>query len=535
MTRRGVERSDIRSLRARGEWRASRDGRRYGVQAEGSCFTLATAAVAQYCRCVSRSPSPTSLSFCIPQSPMHSRKRCSIAPPSRPAVPTRSVPRKSEMKRTVLVCALIVAIAEILTVSATDSARPLSSFPLAQQAIRQQYLTPAYLTTPSLQYPTTSHRLDCPCANATLCDPVTVPDRPELFIFQVSTDDWQYYNFTQLTTIVACAGVDPALLCYAHERDIRVVSIASYPVDQMGNETARQQWVEQQVAGVQASYIDGVNIDFEDALDATVAPLYTALVANLTSALHSLVPGSQVTVDVAWSPNCIDGRCYDAAGLAAASDFLFVMSYDLRSQIYNMTDCVASANSPIHRVAAGLHNYTALAGVAGSKLVLGVPWYFYDYPCINGTQPTDSRCEIDAVPFRGAPCSDAAGRERNFAEYGDLLAISPTGRHWSAQYASWWFNYVHPDDGVVHQVWMDDVVSLRVKYRLVERHELRGVGMWAADFLNYTEPVVEETRHMWAAIGEAAARGVSGGSGDVRGAERGVEAVTEWVATVSEE
>ena len=66
---------------------------------------------------------------------------------------------------------------------------------------------------------------------------------------------------------------------------------------------------------------------------------------------------SQVTVDVAWSPNCIDGRCYDYAGiplsllsypqklffsfslpyptlgLANASDFVFVMDYDMRSQI----------------------------------------------------------------------------------------------------------------------------------------------------------------------------------------------------------
>ena len=51
---------------------------------------------------------------------------------------------------------------------------------------------------------------------------------------------------------------------------------------------------------------------------------------------------------------CIDGRCYDYQGLAIASDFLFVMAYDLRSQIYDLQDCIASANSPIARVDAGL-------------------------------------------------------------------------------------------------------------------------------------------------------------------------------------
>lgn len=76
-------------------------------------------------------------------------------------------------------------------------------------------------------------------------------------------------------------------------------------------------------------------------------------------------------MDVAWSAPCIDGRCYDYEGLAMASDFLFVMAYDLRSQIYDLQDCIASANSPIARVDAGLTNFTQLFHISPSKLVLG--------------------------------------------------------------------------------------------------------------------------------------------------------------------
>ena len=296
------------------------------------------------------------------------------------------------MAYTMFLPALLVTIVQFLAVnalSATHASLPLSSFSPAQQAIRQQYLTSAYLTTPTLP-PHPTSQLDCPCTNTTLCTPLTTADRAELFIFQVTTADWHHYNYSHLTTIVACAGVDPAMLCYARDRQVRVVSIANYAVEQMGNETARQEWVKQQVAAVQYGYLDGVNVDFEDSLDATVAPYYTALIGNLSSSLHGLVPGSQVTVDVAWSPNCIDGRCYDAGGLAAASDFLFIMSYDMRSQIYNMTDCVASANSPVHRVADGLRNYTLLYDVPGNKMVLGVPWYFYDY--VSTQRTYDMRC-----------------------------------------------------------------------------------------------------------------------------------------------
>ena len=48
----------------------------------------------------------------------------------------------------------------------------------------------------------------------------------------------------------------------------------------------------------------------------------------------------QLSVDVPWSPDCIDGRCYDFVGLQRHADMFFVMGYDLRSQVHG-NDCVA--------------------------------------------------------------------------------------------------------------------------------------------------------------------------------------------------
>ena len=56
-------------------------------------------------------------------------------------------------------------------------------------------------------------------------------------------------------------------------------------------------------------------------------------------------------MDVAWSPACIDLRCYDYRGLAKSSDFLFVMSYDEQSQIFGT--CKAGPNSDYARTASG--------------------------------------------------------------------------------------------------------------------------------------------------------------------------------------
>ena len=49
--------------------------------------------------------------------------------------------------------------------------------------------------------------------------------------------------------------------------------------------------------------------------------------------MHGSGTVPQISVDVAWSPYGIDGRNYDVLGLAAAADLLFVMAYDMQSQV----------------------------------------------------------------------------------------------------------------------------------------------------------------------------------------------------------
>ena len=126
----------------------------------------------------------------------------------------------------------------------------------------------------------------------------------------------------------------------------------------------------------------------------------------------------------------IDNRCYDYSTLTTLVDVVFVMAYDERSQIYG--ECKAWANSayqttlkgfieilkyisqynlflvfkivsslfflwvyafvihnnknlshtPTHHLHEGIKDHIGI-GVKASKIVLGVPWYGYDYPCSN--------------------------------------------------------------------------------------------------------------------------------------------------------
>ena len=69
----------------------------------------------------------------------------------------------------------------------------------------------------------------------------------------------------------------------------------------------------------------------------SVAPVPSPPMASLSLHPHVHVNCSpawaQVSVDIPWSPYGIDGRNYDWAGLAEAADLLFVMAYDMQSQV----------------------------------------------------------------------------------------------------------------------------------------------------------------------------------------------------------
>ncbi len=185
-------------------------------------------------------------------------------------------------------------------------------------------------------------------------------------------------------------------------------------------------------------------------------------------------PSYQVSTCVAWSPDGIDGRHYDIPAFAAASDLLYVMDYDTRSQIFDA--CVAAANAPYFGMEHGLQRYLDL-GVSPQQLVLGVPWYGYRYECVAGTSATATTCPIPQVPFRGINCSDAAGSEVGLSDILSRLPKSTTGRRWDDYQAAPYFNTV--ESGTTVQYWYDDVASLTPKYARARELGLRGVGPYS--------------------------------------------------------
>lgn len=139
-------------------------------------------------------------------------------------------------------------------------------------------------------------------------------------------------------------------------------------------------------------------------------------------------------------------------------------------------------------------------GIGPEKLVLGLPWYGYDYPCLELV--SDRICKIKRIPFRGVNCSDAAGRQIEYAEIEDLTvsraSFSPQKDDESESY---FFNY-EDSVGGKHQVWFDNPISLKLKYDFAAKENLNGVAIWNADLLDYSDvPRGQlETKRMWDAL-----------------------------------
>lgn len=75
-----------------------------------------------------------------------------------------------------------------------------------------------------------------------------------------------------------------------------MVWAANFNVSLLPDSRVRSQWIQDELALVQNTYTDGINIDVEAAIEegSILAPLLTQLTQEANSAFKKVIPGSQV-------------------------------------------------------------------------------------------------------------------------------------------------------------------------------------------------------------------------------------------------
>ncbi len=256
---------------------------------------------------------------------------------------------------------------------------------------------------------------------------------------------------------------------YAHPRGVRVnmtftIFGSSNVSTVLNNPSARSNAIGAIKDFVTNYGIDGVNIDFEF-VTSSVRDSFNKFINDLAYELWNHPDGrKELYIAMPAVPEWYPG--YDYSYLSTHSDGLFIMAYDF----HYSGSSVAGPVSPTvpsffwgsYSVAKTIESYKAY-GADPQKMILGVPYYGYDWPTNSSSIGSSTRGSGSAVIYKYA--------YQNANSY---------GRIWDNYSQTPWYAY-YASDGW-HQCWYDDSASLDLKFSMVKDSGLLGAGCWALGY-----------------------------------------------------
>ncbi|MDO4292743.1 MAG: glycosyl hydrolase family 18 protein [Eubacteriales bacterium] len=197
----------------------------------------------------------------------------------------------------------------------------------------------------------------------------------------------------------------------------------------------------------------GVDIDFEYVY-ARDREAYPAFVAKVRRAVRAVNENYRVSVALSAKTSASQkGLLYeglDYRALGEAADSALLMTYEW-GYAYGPPMAIAPINE-VRRVV----EY-ALTEIPAHRLDLGIPNYGYDWPLPFRQGETKATAVTLQYAVQLAIENDAAIRF-------DEASMSP--------------HFRYRKNGTEHEVWFEDVRSLREKFSLLAEYDLRGAGYW---------------------------------------------------------
>ena len=217
------------------------------------------------------------------------------------------------------------------------------------------------------------------------------------------------------------------------------------------NPVARDNLISELLVVMGEKNFEGLDIDFEF-IKAEDRDLFTEFVRVCTERMHEA--GYQVSVALAPKTSATqrgllyEGKDYRALG--AIADHVLVMTYE-----WGYTYGPPMAVAPLNQVRRVIEY--AVTEIPPEKISMGIPNYGYDWalPYERGVTRARTIGSVEAVRI-----AVNQGVQIHFDE------ISETP----------FFNYEL--DGVMHEVWFEDVRSLQKKFDLIKEFGLSGPGYW---------------------------------------------------------
>ena len=264
------------------------------------------------------------------------------------------------------------------------------------------------------------------------------------------------------------------IVTYAHERDVKVKLCAtlfgeSELTTLLSSPTNRENTINNLLERVINKNADGIDIDFE-LLPLSQRDNLVLFMQELSIAFHEQMEDPIITMAtpaIDWS------NAWDYNSLAQITDGLFIMGYNYFYSGSSTSGPVSPLGGYYYDLDYTMSDYINKTENQLDKLILGLPYYGYDWPVENGV------INSETTGFGVAKVYSEAESMSN--QY---------GYNYSEDSQSPWFSY---NSNSWYQCWYDDSLSLSSKYEYVKELNINGIGIWA---LGYDEGHDE----LWGAI-----------------------------------
>ncbi len=255
------------------------------------------------------------------------------------------------------------------------------------------------------------------------------------------------------------------IIDYAHQRGVKVILTVTNFGTAANNvilkDTVRQNKMLQTLIQLLKSRNgDGINFDLES-VSVTQRANLVSFISRAVKKVKAELPNAEIsmaTPAVDWSGS------WDLAALGGLCDYLIIMAYNYYYSGSVTAGPVAPLEGESQNITKSTDTYLS-AGVPAKKLMIGLPWYGYNWPVSSTARKATATAAGVAATYAATE-----NLSKTYTKVFDQTTKVP------------WMSYTLSN--VIHQVWFDDLMSYGYKYDLVNARDLAGIGIWALSYEN---------------------------------------------------
>jgi len=242
----------------------------------------------------------------------------------------------------------------------------------------------------------------------------------------------------------------------------------------LNSNTAQENLISDTVGLAKKNNLNGVTIDFEytGTPDAVYQKEFTYFSNKLSSQLKEQAPNATLALSIMPLSGKETGL-YNFSKLVPLYDYFIGMTYDY----YGQNSSVAGPVAPLNGFKEGKYFFDVattykdfLTYIPKTKLLMGIPFYGWEWTVENGTIINSSTFPSDSPDSYAAIISYARSREDS--------DLKPNQCQWEKYAEETWCWFTDKQSGIDHQAWIVDNRMIQARLNYTNKQSFAGIAIW---------------------------------------------------------